>query len=228
MNYLEMVGHLHQLCGVSGTAPATVSGQTGERARLVQWIRRAWDMIQAHSPAWLWMQSEFSFQTTPGQRNYTIAQAGIASRFKRWDIESFRCFLTGTGVPDEQFLVQWDYPILRDTYLLGSQSTNQSRPAVFAIEPQSRAIVLADIPDQIYTIRGRYFRGAQTLTIDADVPEMPEDYHWAIVYRAMMMYANYESAGDVAIEGVAGYRPLMMQLAADQLPAVNCGSEAWA
>lgn len=228
MNYLEMVGHLHSLCGVSGPAPATVLGQTGERDRLVGWIRRAWDMIQAQSPAWLWMQAEFNFQTAVGQRNYSLVEAGILSRFRRWDVESFRCFLTSTGVPDEQFLVHWDYPILRDTYLLGSQSTNQSRPVVFAIEPQSRSIVLADIPDQVYTVRGRYFRGHQVLTADADIPEMPEDFHWAIVYRAMMMYANYESAGDVMAEGVSGYRPLMVQLSGDQLPAVNCGSEAWA
>ena len=57
MNYLAIVQELHELAGCSGPLPATVSGATGETLRLVNWVRRAWDMIQARSTAWGWVSA---------------------------------------------------------------------------------------------------------------------------------------------------------------------------
>lgn len=223
MNYLAIVQELHELAGCSGPQPSTVSGVTGETLRLVNWVRRAWDMIQARSPAWNWLQAEFSFSTAPGLREYTPTAAGLSTRFRNWHKGSLRCYLAATGVADEQFLVDWDYDVLRDTYLYGSQSTNQSRPVVFAVRPEDRALVLADIPDAVYTVRGRYQKGPQTLTVDADVPECPEEFHRAITYRALMMYGAYEAAAEVAQEGVTNYRALMLRMVDECLPDVSVG-----
>lgn len=225
MNYLAIVQELHELAGCSGPLPATVSGATGETLRLVNWVRRAWNMIQARSTAWNWLQADFSFNTTAGVRAYTPAAAGLTTRFRSWDQGSLRCYLAATGVSDEQFLVDWDYGILRDTYLYGSQSTNQSRPVVFAVRPEDKALVLADIPDAVYTIRGRYAKGPQTLTLDADIPECPEEFHRVITYRALMMYGAYEAAGEVVQEGTSNYRQLMLRLADECLPDITLGRD---
>jgi hypothetical protein len=225
MNYLAIVQELHELAGCSGPSPATVSGATGETLRLVNWVRRAWDMIQARNQAWNWMQADFSFNTTAGVREYTPAAAGLSTRFKDWHCGTLRCYLTATGVADEQFLVDWDYDVLRDTYLYGSQSTNQSRPVVFAVRPEDKALILADIPDAVYTVRGRYAKNTQTLSADTDIPECPEHFHAAITYRALMMYGAYEAAGEVVQEGTTNYRQLMLRMADECLPAITLGQD---
>lgn len=225
MNYLTIVQELHELAGCSGPLPSTVSGATGETLRLVNWVRRAWDMIQARSTAWNWLQADFSFNTTAGVREYTPAATGLTTRFRNWDQGTLRCYLAATGVADEQFLVDWDYSVLRDTYLYGSQSTNQSRPVVFAVRPEDKALVLADIPDAVYTIRGRYAKGPQTLSADADIPECPEEFHRIITYRALMMYGAYEAAGEVIQEGTSNYRSLMLRLADECLPDITLGRD---
>lgn len=80
---------MRQESGISADDLTTVTGQSGEAKRCVDWCNRAWMDIQALRQDWLWMRSTTAFQTIAGQAAYTPAQAGI-SDFGLWTRDTFR------------------------------------------------------------------------------------------------------------------------------------------
>jgi hypothetical protein len=124
-------------------------------------------------------------------------------------------------VQDEQWLVEWEYQIFRNTYRFNIQVN--SRPVVFAEKPNGKAVMLGALPDDIYNINGEYQVKATHLAADTDVPDMPEAYHLLIVYKAMQSYGLYEAASEVVSRGQMEYQKLLTQLEREQLPDVYLG-----
>jgi hypothetical protein len=221
MNYLQLSQRLRQECGVAGTGPISVTGQTGEARRLVDYVNTAWLEIQGLHDQWNFMRSTFSFQTSANVGEYTPATIGLTDR-RYWDTDTFRAYLTSVGTDDEQWLVEWDYQIFRDTYRFGAQTPG--RPMVFAIRPQDSAIMLGSIPDAVYTVTGEYQRTPTAMATNDAIPDIPEHLHMVIVYKAMEYYALFESAGEVLTQARTGYGRLISQLEREQLPAVSLGN----
>lgn len=216
MNYLQLVQRLRQEAGVSGTGPTTVINQTGEMKRLVDWVNSAWLDIQRLHSSWNWMLAETTFSTVAGQGDYTPAQAGVSSRFGRWSATSFR--VARTPPNDETMLMPLSYGDFRSVYRTGPQP--QARPVVVCALP-NLSLGIGYKPEQAYTIRGEYWKSVQNLTADADIPEMPEDYHDAIWYRALMLYARYESAAEIYEDAAQNYGRLISLLEIHQLPSFD-------
>lgn len=227
MNFLQLAQKLRQKCGGSGTGPATVVGQTGESKDFVDWINEAWLLIQAHESNWKWMRKPFSFTTTAGKNFYlpsaTVGETGITDLAKYHDLDSWRCYLTATGRTDEGFLVPWHYQLWRDAYDFGANATLQDRPSVFAIRDNDRAIMLGPIPNDVYTITGEYQSVPTELADDTDVPGLPDRFHMAIVYRAMMLYAKQEAAQEVYADGEEEFNKMLAALRIDQLESPALG-----
>lgn len=231
MTFLEICRELARLCSIPGTnVPVSVSGQTGELERVVKWAAQAWLDIELRHPRWNFMIKEFGstfgpptagFQTVPGQAAYTKAQQG-ATNIRVVDRRSLRVFETAVGRSSEQWLVDWDFQVYRDTYdFQNGQPPGQ--PVIFATRPEDKAILLAPTPDKAYTVTGRYWRQGAKPTADGDVPAFPEEFHQLIVYRAMLKYAGYEAAGDAKQTALEEYGPLMRALERDQLPELGFG-----
>ena len=72
-------------------------------------------------------------------------------------------------------------------------------------------------PDRAYAVRGEYQRSAQTLVNANDVPEMPEDYHMMIVWRAIMLLHQHDEAQFNVQMAAANFERLHAGLAMDQL-----------
>ncbi len=233
MTFLELVQDLRRECGVSastaGDQPSAVTNQTGEMLRLVNWTRRAWLKIQNDQDWWLWMRQDFTLAATANVGSYapTVAiddgTSVAIARFARWHPRSFRLYDAAVGVADEQFLVDWDYDKFRDSYLYAGQRNQRNRPVVWAERPNDKAILLGDVPDKAYTLRGCFQRGPQTLSANADVPEMPERFHPLIVYKAMQYYGKYEAAPEILAQGQEEYSAMMDDLVRDQLPPLEMG-----
>ncbi len=230
MNFLTICGELHAETSDTGSFPATVVGVTGQHARTVRWAKNAWREIQNRHANWLWLRSTFTLNTTASDDTYAYGDAtdsrltGDITRFSRWwleDNEGFpnvKCYLTSGGVSGEKYLSPLSWPAFRDLYKRGTQTDNV--PVHVSVDPQ-RNLVLGPKPDAIYTITGEYQMGAQVLTLDADTPEMPEDYHQLIVYYAMKKYAGNRSAPDVMIRAITEGNAVMRQLENNQRP--ECG-----
>jgi hypothetical protein len=218
--FLQLCQLTREKCGISGSGPTSVTGQTGESLRIVNWVQEAWLDLQGYSPDWGWMRGDFTLPTVSGQQDYTPSTASITD-FLRWHPDTLRIYRTSIGIPDEQFLTEWDYSVFRDVYQYSSQTP--SRPTVFAVRPRDKAILLGAIPDDIYTVRGEYQKSPQPFVLSTDIPSMPAQYHMLIVYGAMKRYSYYENAPEVAVGAESMYRALFSQLAREELPSVGLG-----
>jgi hypothetical protein len=95
---------------------------------------------------------------------------------------------------------------------------------VFAIKPRGSNLLIGLKPDDVYTIYGEYQRRPFYMASDAESPDMPEEYHMAIVHAARVKYAAYENAPEVMSEAQRDYDRVMSNLASTQLDDINTGS----
>lgn len=219
MTFLELCKRVSRECGIAGTGPAAVTGQSGEASRVVNWVISAYDDLQIKRPDWYWLRGSFSFATTADDGRYTSSDAGIASRFQDWDLASLRLYLTSTS--DEQELCFVPYDKFRSQYLVGPQTS--SRPYHFSVSP-AKELLLGPAPNDTYTVSGEYYKAPQTLAADSDEPELPSRYHMAIAYRAMMMYARFESASEIYEDANTNYKRLVRAIELNQLPGIEMGA----
>lgn len=226
-NYLQLFQDAVRECGVSSTVPATAQSQTGELARVAKWVIQSWTEIQASRTDWRWMRSEFTLSTSSGDDQYaysdctdSIASATI-TRFARWLPSEFQIYLTSAGVGTQRWLTYYPWDQFKRVYKIGTQ--NNSAPVVASIDPRNN-LRLGPKPDAAYTVTGEYQKSPQTLSANADEPEMPAQFHQLIVYKAMEKYAGYSGAAEVWARVQNEAQSLRLALEADQLPLPNFGS----
>lgn len=227
MNYLQLAQRLAVECGVTGTIP-TVVGQTGMYAKLINWVNDAWLEIQGMHDNWNWMREPFAFNTVASTGNYdpnsttNTVTSQLMTDLRYWWPDTFRCQKVSIGVQDEQWLVEWEYQVFRNTYRFNVQVNG--RPVVFAIMPNDKKVMLGQIPDDVYQISGEYQVLPTSLAADTDVPAIPTHLHLAIVYKAMQFYGLYEAAPEVLSKGTTEFSRLMNQLEREQLPGLWLGN----
>ncbi len=224
MNFLQLVNRTRVECGVSGPALVTAQGLSGEAARIANWVSGAWTDIQTSHEDWQWMREPVQFNTVTQQQEYTPTQAGVGTTFGNWKRDSFRCSSVGQNYADEQLLNFMEWTTFRNLYQYGNMRTTYARPVVVAITPgATKKLAFGSIPNQPYVITGEYYKKPTELSADIDEPTLPERFHMAIVYRAMMFYAGYEAAPEVYQRGELEFRRLINRLNIDQLPNVISG-----
>jgi hypothetical protein len=196
MTFLELCKRVRQECGIAGDGPVTVANQTREMKRLVDWTAQAWTDIQNTRPDWEFMRKSVTFNTVAGQQEYSPTVDMKLTDFKKWRNTSARQYLQSAGVATEIILGQYlSYSEFRDFYMLGSRRLVTGRPLYFTITPD-RKLSLGFTPDNIYVTTAEYYRKAQILVNDTDVPDFDEDYHMLIVYGAMKKYGMFEVANE--------------------------------
>ncbi len=216
MNFLQLANRLKLECGVSGNDMTTVISQPAEFNRLVTWINAAWLDIQSMREDWQWMRASATFNTVTGKSTYSIADTGV-SNFGSWYRDTFRNYVTATGLSSEMTMDYVDYEYWRDTYLFGANRNTTSQPNVITITPD-KSIGLGPVPIIGYTVTGDYFKVATSLALDTDTPLLPAQFHMAIVYRAMMSYGAYEAASEVYQRGESEFSKQMRRAMYNQLP----------
>jgi hypothetical protein len=215
MNFLQLV---NRLCVESGsdTTLSTVASQSGEAGRMVGWIASAWEDLQLSRPDWYWMQYEFTLPLVASVRSYSPTDAGVTTRFSSWNTDSLRIYRTDKS--DETVLPFIPYSDFRSMYLTGQ--IIETQPIVFTVDPRLN-LLMGPMPDGVYTVTGEYFKSVQTLALDADTPELPSQFHMAIVYRALMLYARYEAAGEIYNDAALNYTRFLRRIQLNQLPGMT-------
>jgi len=216
---LQLCKDVRREVGASGT-DNTVVGAAGEWARIVEWVRTAWEEIQgeAEEPGWEFMRKAFSFVTIPEQGEYAFDAAPLSlTDFSAWRPWSFRIFQS--TFRDEYYLQYLPYAVFRDTYLLGSFRESYSVPNVITVSP-TKSLILALPPLGAYTVSGEYYTTPTKLVDDADEPTMPERYHRAVMYKAMIHYGAYEAAEEVVSRGAREYQKILERMQISELPDV--------
>jgi hypothetical protein len=189
--FLQLCQKLTQDSGTADSSlPSTVVGQTGRLLKHVNWVNEAWRMIQSAEQDWRWMQGRFSGTALSGQRDYSGSDLGVATRFGNYICRNngtedrYTSYKTSDGVAEERVLLFVEYDQFVPRYMRGTQ-TNDA-PTYFTIAPDGK-LWLHPIPDASYTIQGPYRKSPQTLSLDGDTPEMPEEFHDLIVDVALQM-----------------------------------------
>lgn len=221
MNLLQLVNQTRVECGVSGPSLTSAQSQIGESARMVAWVQQAWIDIQTSKEDWMFLRTPFTFNTTASQWQYTATDAGLTD-FGNWKRDSFRCSSVGQNYKDEQLLNYMEWTTYRNLYRYANMRNTLARPVVVSITPE-KDLAFGSMPDQAYVIDGEYYTQPVSLSADTDSPAIPDRFHMAIVYRAMMYYAGYEAAPEVLSRGDFEYRRLYSRMEIDQLPTIVSG-----
>lgn len=233
--FLQLVQDLARDSGTlaGGVSIPTVTNATGRADKMVSWVRKAWINIQNERSDWPWMQREFTSALVVGKTRYTASELGIATRFGQWigdrpsaDRRVFRTFTlwdAATGQADQGDIVQVEYDLWRARYGRGVHDAN--RPTVWAVAP-SNEIVFGARPDKAYVVTGEYRVSPQILTESSDIPELPEQYHAAIVLEAMKLLGIADESPATASSAISEYVLARQNLNRDYLPEITWGGRA--
>lgn len=222
MNFLALINRTREECGVTGPSLPTAVSLTGEAARIKNWVIAAWVDIQSAKEDWLFLRDTVQFSTETGKQFYTPEDAGIDS-FGNWKRDSFRASSAGSDYRDEQLLNFMEWQTFRNLYQYSNMRHTQQRPVVVTIDP-AKKLGFGAIPNNEYVIVGEYYKAPQSMTLDTDVPNIPERFHMMIVYKAMTYYAGYEAAPEVLARGQLEFNRLMNRFEIDQLPTMVSGA----
>lgn len=204
MNFLELAVNLRIECSVAGVGPITISDNRAEYQRLIKWIREANVEIQGKYANWRFLWHRDQYITVPGQSYYLVNEL-LSDNINLYRPDSFK--INGCKLADTDF---FNPNIVFD-------ETAHGTPTAVIIQPDNSQ-KLWPIPDTDDSVTYEYYQQPQQLIEAEDNPLIPEPWHKLIIYRAMMMYGDYENAPEVKQAGVEGLSSIMPQLEANQLP----------
>jgi hypothetical protein len=205
-SFLELVQKLHKEVGAAGSAPQGVTSVTGEAERLVEWIQQADNYVQLKYVNWKFLRQEYSVATVA-----STATAAKPAALKYWDFQTFKMILPGET--DKNPLSSIEYDKVKSSVL----DTSEGIPWRAIVMPDN-SLLFEPIPDDAYTIEADYYDKPTLLAANADVSLIPVEYHQVIIGRAMILYANFESAPEIKDQGEEIYVEQLALLENDQLP----------
>lgn len=231
MNRLTLTQRLREeAIGPSSLAlPVTTINQTGQLKELVNYIDSAWREIQNQHADWRWKRRECTYTT--GVNVNTIAPTAftdviattVIANFSSWvvDWKAWSCYTVSGGQGNEAFLQPiFDYGDWRWLYDRGNNATMQSRPIHFSVAPNDY-FKIGPRTLEAMVLRGWYQESAIDLALDADIPSMPVQYHEAIMWRALMMWATSNAASEKYASASENFTIIMNKLDNNQLPAIR-------
>jgi len=199
-----------------GAGPLTTINQVYEVGRFVTWIDSAYEDIQIRSAVWQFLRFSFSFHTTAGKRNYNKVEMGVPD-MASWIPDSFKFYMTSTGVNGEMWLEYWPWQDFYYTYEFGANQAIQGPPKYFTIKPD-KTISYWPTPDGDYTISSEYYRRPFVMTADDDEPVFDPHHHMIIVWQALMFYAADAAAPEKYAAGQKEFNKKLQKLELDELP----------
>lgn len=205
MTYLELCQALRDECSVAGVGPDRVTGQTGTYGRLINWVRQAYVEIQNHYINWKFLHRWFVHDKEALLRAFVDDPNAHTIQppedLNVWVLESFK--LDGQPIPAAEY---------HDRTF-----ADRDQPCVVVMPDNS--LHIQNLEEGVFPdLRGSYYCKPQVLTADNDVPWMPQQFHYLIVYRAMMMYGTYDNALEIKAGGIEGWQSMMPVLEANQIP----------
>lgn len=151
----------------------------------------------------------FSIATTPGGTALVITDPLGVMTMTSSNTTTF------AGFKSEIFMDYIDYDVWRNTYQYGALRQINTRPISVSVGPQKQ-LVVGLYPKAGYTVVGDYYTAPVLLTADTDIPAMPDRFHLAIVYKAMVSCGLFESASEIIQRGSSEGDKWTRRLMADQ------------
>lgn len=214
-----MCRQVKEEAGLSNTSLATVTSPTGIDAKIIKWVQQAWLRIQSQYQ-WRTLQAELTFSTTIGKREYDVAVDLLHT-----DVRAFDTSIAKISDGASLFPLQWQdyFNEYRPTYFFSTPQT--TRPQVVSYSAFDNKLRFDSNPDAVYSVTLPYIMTAEKLAADADVPTLPEEYHWVIVWRALMYYASYDNAPILYQSAKANYDEMLFAMSDGAIGAIGISPE---
>ena len=200
MNFLDLCQRLVQETGIADDGPATVTGQTGDMGRLVNWINDAWLKIQSMRADWNWAWGTGTATLTAG--TYTITLPSTVETIKRVSL-------------GQSYLQSEDYNDFADAY----REIQEGDPSVWSIRPDG-VLVFNAKPTENKTVTYESFATPSKMVATTDAPALPERYHMLIVYEALRSYAQFDEAPELEKRAFLYFEEMLADLERDQLARI--------
>ena len=198
--------------GVSSAGgPVSILTATGIEKKIVGYVIQAWLDIQTYRPDWPWMFKAFSFNTSPDKQRYPCVELNLTD-VENWDLSGVSIYKTADGKAGEMFLGSTTYDKWWNFHRIGLQLPAQ--PSAIFYDPATNDLMLFPVPDAEYTIGLRYYRAAQRLAANGDIPIMPTNQAWQdiIMWRALWYYGYHDGAPDILAEAEIKYGEMINAL----------------
>jgi hypothetical protein len=203
-NFLQICQDVLRETGVSGVGPVSVGTATGIEKKIVGYVIQAWIDVQTCRDDWPWMFKEFSFETSPMKQRYPCVELNLTD-VEKWDLDGAGIYKTIDGKRAESFLGSKTYDNWWKNNRIGERLP--ATPESIFVDPATNDLMVYPVPDDEYTISLRYYKAAQRLAADLDIPFMPTNEAWKdiIMWKALWYYGYYDGAPSVLSEADLKY-----------------------
>lgn len=215
MNFLEIAKRVSKECGISGDGPNSVAAQTGMNAKVVNWVRDAFNEIQGGNEEWGFDWAVTTQALVAGKERYDpIGDWGLDHKsFIKRGTYVYRTADGSHAKHWPEFIGWQDFRELRLPDVRGI-------PVYASVAPDG-SLYLYPIPDDGLTAVVEYFREPQVLVANLDVPRLPTRYHMAIVWRAVMFFCASEENPALFQSASQNFRNIMRRLSVLELPDIE-------
>lgn len=181
---------------------------------VVDWVQSAHKEIQLRSPTWGFDWDSATPPLTPGKTRYEPVGD--------WALQVKTMAPDGVVMVGPGGVLNWVSELSWAQFRQMQPVTGEGLPAYFAIAPD-KALHLSTAPPAGWTLRLDYYRRPQVLLASTDEPRMPEEYHMAIVWRAVMMWCAHDENEQLLARVTPVYRDLVRKMLFTETPSSDIG-----
>lgn len=220
MNFLQLCQRAWDESELAGSGPTDVTSQTGKHATIVNLVRSAAAEIEGlhHNWNFLFFDSPY-LKTLAGTQNYNLPTIPVNADGSEWrNPRHIRGVWMGDEVKGYRRITLFRQPV--EPHLLDKSADNIGNPVQAYLTP-TNALIMNCRSEDVENIRVQFYARHKELQVTTDVPDLPEVYHPAIVYRAVMLHALREGDTPMATQAAESYERYLNQLETEQLPKVT-------
>lgn len=210
MTFLEICQRIAQESGYSSTGPSSVVSQTGDNLRFVIWAQDSDLEIQGLRTDWDFMREELSLSFA------SVNTASLPSDFNRVDQAS----IVGTRADGTKFYPDFVHP--REMRLIKREQTDNGGIPIWVMFDNG-SCEFFPTPTETVTLSADYFVNPIKMTANSDTPRIPEQYHMAIVFHALMSHGAYDEASNTWQHAHSKWTQYFNQMNMSQLPELKTG-----
>lgn len=212
MNFLALCQKVRSEAGITGTGPASVTGQSGILARIVNWVQQSNLAIQLKNRDWQFLFNEVSGTLVAGTYQYLPADLGMTQVANSRGIDL--AVINGK----ELEVITWQQ--YRDAIRAYGKQSDSGTPRFITVSPHGK-IYLYPNPDEAITINIDFYQRPVDMTNNTDTSVIPDEYHWVIVWQSVMHYALNEEDDALYVKAEIEFNRLFTQMGRDYLPEMT-------
>jgi len=179
MNFLQLCQRTHDFSGLQGNFISVNNVKTGtHQALLVEAVKKSWIEIQNFRSDTEFARGVVDVTLEVGKTSYLVTDI-----FDNAD--DLRYWITDLFIYDNKPLLFVPY----DSWVL-QEEAEPNEPYKFSVEPGTNTLLFSPV-DAEYVISVHYRSGINKLEDNLDVPTMPSQFHYLIVYGAVMEMAMF-------------------------------------